>query len=62
MKPGDRVIAKVYGNRKVERIFVELIDSTVVICLEEEWLQANREMRKPTGVGFPIRDIEALNA
>jgi hypothetical protein len=62
MKPGDRVSAKVFGNKNVERIVVQLIDNTVVICTQEEWKAAHSEMRNPTGVGFPVRDVKPLSA
>jgi hypothetical protein len=57
MKPGDKVTARAFGNKKITRIVVELIENTVVICTQEEWDAAGREMRKPDGVGFPMRDI-----
>ena len=61
MKPGDRVLATVYGNRKVERIVVQTIDNTIVICTPEEWEMAIREMRHAEGVGFPVTDVKPVS-
>jgi len=62
MKPGDKVQAKAFGNKKITRIVVELTENTVVICTEKEWRTAAQEMRKPDGVGFPARDVIPLSA
>lgn len=62
MKPGDVVIARAFGNIELTRIVCQVIGYTVVICTEEEWSAASREMREPDGVGFPVRDVKPLSA
>jgi hypothetical protein len=57
MERGDRVLVRVYGGRKVRRVVVQVIDSTVVICKQEEYVLARQEMREPRGVGFPLADV-----
>jgi hypothetical protein len=60
MRPGDRVIATAFGNKKIERVFVQRIDTTVVICTQEEWNLALLEKRSPKGVGFPFYAVRPL--
>lgn len=57
MQPGDHVKVRVFGGRLVDRVVVETVENTVVICKQEEFDQAAKEMRKPEGVGFPAADI-----
>lgn len=62
MRPGDKVEANAFGGKKITRRLVEVVDNTAVICKEEEWQAASREMRRPDGVGFPLRDVKLLSA
>lgn len=62
MKPGDRVKAKAFGNKKIVRRVVQVFDTTVVICTESEWQAAAKEMRPADGVGFPVYDVIPLSA
>ena len=62
MKPGDSVIAKVFGGNEVQLTVVEVTDNTVVVCTQEEWEASRREMRIPDGVGFSDSDVRLLSA
>lgn len=45
MNPGDRVVAVAFGNKMIERVFVQQIEDTIVICTREEWEAAAKEKR-----------------
>ncbi len=60
MQPGDRVMVKVFGGRTVNRIVVQPLGNTVVICRPDEWREAVRENRQPNGVGFPLSDVRQM--
>jgi len=58
MQPGQRVIAKAFGGKKIRRVVVQITENTVVICRTEEWEAARKENRAPCGVGFPIYAVK----
>jgi hypothetical protein len=62
MRPGDRVIATAFGNKRLKRVFVQRIGNTIVICTEEEWYLALSERRPPHGVGFPFYAVRPLSS
>jgi hypothetical protein len=57
-KPGDEVLAHVYGGRVVRRVVVADRGDQVVICTREEFDAARTEERDADGVGFPAEDVE----
>ena len=54
---GDRVWAREYGGRDLDRRVVRELETRVVICTEEEFTRAESEGRDPDGVGFPRKDV-----
>jgi hypothetical protein len=57
MKRGDKVTALLFGGGTAERRVVADKGDVIVICAEEEYLNALEEGRDPEGVGFPKGDI-----
>jgi hypothetical protein len=62
MRPGQTVIATDSMGRSLQRIVTQIIGNTVVICKKEEWEKAEKEGRKPIGVGFPMQFVKATKS
>jgi hypothetical protein len=62
MKPvnaieGKVVKVKLYGGEIAERRLIADKGDVVVICAEQEYLDAQNEGREPSGLGFPREDV-----
>ena len=57
MTRGQVDTALLYGGKDVLRRVVADKGDIVVICAEDEYQQAQREGRDPSGIGFPRADI-----
>jgi hypothetical protein len=57
MRPGETVIVRDNKGLQLTRIVVQIIETTVVICKEEEWIRAKKEGRDPICVGFPLSAV-----
>jgi hypothetical protein len=57
MVKGQVVTALLYGGSEALRRVVADKGDVVVICSDEEYNQAEREGREPSGVGFPREDV-----
>ena len=53
MPPGSKVKALLYGGEIVERRLIADKGMVIVICAENEWVDAANEAREPRGLGFP---------
>ena len=60
MERGEVVMALLYGGGSAPRRVVADKGSVIVICAEEEYLNAQKENRDPEGVGFPRCDVVEL--
>ncbi len=61
MNKGQKVLATEYGGTKIVRRVISDNGSTVLICNENEYLEAMREKREPQGVGFPRDSVKLLS-
>jgi hypothetical protein len=61
MKPGEQIVVKAFGGEKLQRVVVQVIENTVLICKKEEWDAAKAEHRDPTCVGFPLSAVVHAN-
>jgi hypothetical protein len=59
MVKGQVVTALLYGGGEALRRVIADKGDVIVICSEEEYKQADREGREPSGVGFPREDVIA---
>ena len=60
MVNGQLVTVKLYGgDTAIRRVIVDR-GSVVVICAEQEYVNAKREDREPIGLGFPREDVYEL--
>jgi hypothetical protein len=57
---GQFVMAHCFGGEIVKRRVIDDLGRTIVICTDEEYLQAHSERRNPVGVGFPVGDIASV--
>lgn len=57
MQKGDLIRVRAFGGKELIRRLIEVKDSVVLICKEEEYLAAQKEGREPTCVGFHIEDV-----
>ena len=57
MSQGDLVKLRAYGEEEIIRRIVLEEDSTVYVCMEEEYQAAINEGREPVCVGFPMESI-----
>ncbi|MCH7654360.1 MAG: hypothetical protein IIC95_00020 [Chloroflexi bacterium] len=57
MQTGDQVALRAYGGETLVRRVVAVGERTVLVCSEEEYLQAKAEMREPVSVGFPMTEV-----
>jgi hypothetical protein len=54
---GQVVTVRLYGGETAQRRVIEDKGEVVVICAEEEYVNARREGRQPLGLGFPREDV-----
>ncbi len=57
MTKGQVVKVLLYGGGKAARRVISDRGSTIVICSEQEYQQAEKEGREPVGLGFPLEDV-----
>lgn len=57
MDAGQIVTVKLYGGKTAQRRLLAVKENVVVICSEEEYVNAHREGREPEGLGFPSVDV-----
>lgn len=57
MLRGQEVQVKAFGGVVLQRIVIEHLIDTVVVCDAEEWKAAMREGRQPIGIGFPVSAV-----
>ena len=57
MTKGQIVTVLLYGGATAHRRVVAEKPNVIVVCAEEEYLEAEKEGREPSGVGFPREDV-----
>lgn len=57
MDYGQKVRMRAYGGEELERLVIQEGDDFVVVCREQEFQAAEREGRRPEGVGVLKRFI-----
>ena len=58
MKRGDRVKLDEHGGEIIRRRVIEEKDGVIHVCLNEEFLAAEKEGREPEGIGFPLTAVK----
>jgi hypothetical protein len=44
-------------GRELNRVLVQTIENTILICKETEWIESQKEGREPICVGFPKTSV-----
>jgi hypothetical protein len=44
-------------GRELNRVLLQMTDTTVLICTKDEWIESQKEGREPTCVGFPKSSV-----
>lgn len=57
MAKGQLVTVRLYGGQTAIRRVVAVKRDVIVICTEEEYQEAQRDRREPSGLGFPRQDV-----
>ena len=57
MSKGQLVTVRLYGGKTGIRRVVSVKRDVIVICSEDEYLNAENEGREPSGLGFPKEDV-----
>ncbi len=62
MNKGDTVIVLAHGGVKLRRRIVEDKGDVVLLCSDDEFLEAEKIGRVPSCIGFPSKDIINVTA
>jgi hypothetical protein len=57
---GQWVTVIAYGGESLQRVVVNDLGRTVIVCTEQEFHSAQQENREPDGVGFPRKDVHVI--
>lgn len=60
MQMGSRVAVKVFGNKEVKRIVVEVLRDSVTVTDEVEFTKIQRGERAIWPVAVPLSDVKEL--
>lgn len=58
MQAGERVQVTEYGGNQLVRRVISDRGRVVEVCNESEWEAAQRDRRRPEGIGFPKESVQ----
>lgn len=61
MHPGEQVYVQDFFGEMLLRTVVELDETHVFVCNGKEWVNARREGRTPSSVGFQLQFVSGVN-